>query len=89
MTERKPTRTKMLSPTQVDILKYLARGDSYPAIARRLGMTPHGIQYHLTSMRHIFQTKSIPAILAMAIVAGVLTSNQWPIEATGDLFIDL
>lgn len=89
MSNRESRGTKMLSPVQVDILKHLARGESYKTIATRLRMTTDGIQYHITQLRQLLQLRSLPAIIALAIVAGVLTADQWPVDATGELFIDL
>lgn len=89
MNGKNPKRTKMLSATQVDILRHLASDEDYASVARKLAMTSDGVQYHLTQIRRLLQMKSIPAIIALAIVSGVLTADQWPIEATGDLFIDL
>lgn len=79
----------MLSPTQVDILTHIARGESYKTIASKLRMTTDGIQYHVTQLCRMLHVRSVPAAIALAMVAGVLSASQWPIEATGDLFIDL
>lgn len=89
MTGRKSKKTKMFSPTQVDILKHLARDEDYETVAQELNMSTDGIKYHLGQMRLLLNMKSLHAIIALAIVAGVLTNNQWPIDSTGDLFIDL
>ncbi|WP_158614328.1 LuxR C-terminal-related transcriptional regulator [Frondihabitans sp. PhB188] len=79
----------MLTPTQVDILKHLARDESYDTVAEKLDMTPNGVRYHLARIRDLLHINGVPAIIALAIVAGILTYNQWPVESTGELFIDL
>lgn len=82
------TRVRELTDRQVEILVRLSRGDAYKTIARHLRLSPATVSYHVAKMQTIFNARSLPALVALAIVAGILTSDQWPIEATGQLLVD-
>lgn len=77
-----------LTAQQVEILVGVSRGHAYKTIAQKLRLSPATISYHVSSMQKRLGAPSLPALIALAIVAGVLTNDQWPIEATGSLFLD-
>jgi DNA-binding NarL/FixJ family response regulator len=88
LTQRTVSTRRKLTERQVDILVQLSNGDAYKSIASRMRLSQAAIAYHVGNMQRLLGAPSLPALVALAIVAGVLTSDQWPIEATGDYFID-
>jgi DNA-binding CsgD family transcriptional regulator len=83
---RNPSR-RQVSPRQVEILVLLSSGETYKAIAHRLNLSTATVSYHVGRLQLLFQTRSLPALVALAIVSGILTNNQWPLEGTGDLLL--
>jgi DNA-binding NarL/FixJ family response regulator len=60
-TERKP-----LSPREAEVLTMIARGLTNPQIARRLGLTVHGVKFHLASVyRKLGVTNRTEAAVAL------------------------
>ena len=45
-------------------------------------MSPANVAYHLRQMSRKFQVKGQAALVAAALVAGVLTSDRWPVLST-------
>jgi DNA-binding CsgD family transcriptional regulator len=90
---QKPARSTKaagkLSERQTEILVLLARGEAYKSIASRLSLSPGTVSYHVGRLQQIFQTRSLPALIALAIISGILSNDQWPVVATGQLFFGI
>jgi DNA-binding CsgD family transcriptional regulator len=81
------TRRRSVSARQVEILVLLSQGETYKAVAHRLHLSPGTVSYHVGRLQMLFQTRSLPALVALAIISGILTNNQWPPDGTGQLFL--
>jgi DNA-binding CsgD family transcriptional regulator len=78
-----------LSQRQVEILVLLSHGAPYKHIARNLYLSPATVSYHVGILQERFRAPNLGALIGLAIVHGVLTPDQLPIEATGVLEVDL
>ncbi len=87
----KPLDDRLVHLSMVDaqILTRFAYGETYRAIAKRLYLSPATVAYHAGRIQRRLRVSSMTAAVALAIIAGVLTADTWPIEAAGILEIDL
>lgn len=60
----------------------VAAGKGRHEVAAALHMSPANVAYHLSRMSRKFDVKSQAALVAAALVAGVLTSDRWPVLST-------
>lgn len=67
----------------------LAWGEPVRCIAKELYLSSATVNYHLARLRRIFQASSLPALVAAASVAEVLTCDRLPVQGTGRLEVDL
>jgi DNA-binding CsgD family transcriptional regulator len=75
----------LLTERQVEILVLLAWGEPVRCIAKELYLSAATVNYHLGRLRRIFGAQSLPSLVAAASVAGILTSDQLPVQGTGRL----
>ncbi len=78
----------LLTERQVEILVLLAWGEPVRCIAKELYLSSATVNYHLARLRRVFQASSLPALIAAASVAGVLTCDRLPVQGTGRLEVD-
>ncbi|WIB65850.1 helix-turn-helix transcriptional regulator [Curtobacterium sp. MCBD17_040] len=79
----------LLTERQVEILVLLAWGEPVRCIAKELYVSSATVNYHLGRLRRIFQAQTLTALVAAATVAGILTTDQLPVQGTGRLEVDL
>ncbi|MFD4660610.1 helix-turn-helix transcriptional regulator [Kitasatospora sp. NPDC058444] len=66
------------SPVETRILAAAARGDTTAQIAREIGITPDGVNYHLSRLSRRWRVPNRTALVARAYTTGVLAPNTWP-----------
>ncbi|MGW1179227.1 LuxR C-terminal-related transcriptional regulator [Kitasatospora sp. NPDC002543] len=66
------------SPVEARILAAAARGDTTAQIAREIGVTPDGVNYHLARLSRRWRVPNRTALVARAYATGVLAPNTWP-----------
>ncbi|WP_049651749.1 helix-turn-helix transcriptional regulator [Kitasatospora sp. MY 5-36] len=66
------------SPVEARILAAAARGDTTAQIARALGITPDGVNYHLARLSRRWRVPNRTALVARAYTTGVLAPDTWP-----------
>ncbi|MEV6686559.1 PAS domain-containing protein [Streptomyces sp. NPDC051130] len=67
-----------LSAQEARILPLAAAGASGSAIAREVGLTVDGVNYHLTRLCRRLDVPNRPALIARAYVLGLLDPTAWP-----------
>lgn len=87
LTENARNSPVALTNLDVDILLGLSGGETYKSLASSLHVSAATVAYHIKQMHQKLGTKSAPALVALAIVSGLLTNDLWPIEASGLLVI--
>ncbi|GHE57648.1 PAS domain-containing protein [Streptomyces vinaceus] len=70
-----------LSPQEARILPLVAAGASGSAIAREVGLTVDGVNYHVTRLCRRLGVPNRPALIARAYVLGLLEPAAWPPRA--------
>lgn len=85
----KRRKQQQLTNRQIEVLVLAARGNSYKAMAHKLGVAEVTIGYHLARLHAIFRTDNIVGLATTAIVYGILSAGILPIEATGQTLLDL
>ncbi|MFJ9612154.1 LuxR C-terminal-related transcriptional regulator [Kitasatospora sp. NPDC101176] len=68
------------SPVEARILAAAARGATTAHIAREIGLTPDGVNYHLARLSRRWQVPNRTALVAHAYATGVLAAGTWPPE---------
>ncbi|MFI9276095.1 PAS domain-containing protein [Kitasatospora sp. NPDC052896] len=74
-TARPPER---VSPIEARILAAAARGATTAQIAREVGLTAGGVNYHLTSLTRRWRVPNRTALVVRAYITGVLAPGVWP-----------
>ncbi|MBV6696795.1 LuxR C-terminal-related transcriptional regulator [Kitasatospora aureofaciens] len=69
-----------VSPTEARILAAAARGATTAQIAKEIGLTPDGVNYHLTRLTRRWHVPNRTALVARAYATGVLAADTWPPE---------
>ncbi|MQS16970.1 PAS domain S-box protein [Streptomyces kaniharaensis] len=69
-----------VSPTEARILAAAARGATTAQIAKEIGLTTDGINYHLARLTRRWQVPNRTALVARAYATGVLMADVWPPE---------
>lgn len=82
-----PPKGLRLSRRQAEILEGIGRGNTYRALADKLAISPATISYHVGQLQQQLRTPTLPALVGLAIVSGILSSDQFPLELTGNLVI--
>ncbi|MFD0411367.1 helix-turn-helix transcriptional regulator [Kitasatospora sp. NPDC127116] len=67
-----------VSPVEARILAAAARGDTTAQIAREIGVTPDGVNYHLARLTRRWRVPNRTALVARAYATGVLAPGAWP-----------
>jgi DNA-binding CsgD family transcriptional regulator len=62
-----------LSPREMQILRYIARGSSAREVGDVLGTTPRKVERHVDHMRAKLNARNAPHLITRAIVEGILT----------------
>ncbi|TDU74650.1 LuxR C-terminal-related transcriptional regulator [Streptomyces sp. KS 21] len=73
--------TDGLSPQEARILPLVAAGASGSAIAREVGLTVDGVNYHVTRLCRRLGVPNRRALIARAYVLGLLDPTAWPPRA--------
>ncbi|MEV7027173.1 LuxR C-terminal-related transcriptional regulator [Kitasatospora sp. NPDC093558] len=69
-----------VSATEARILAAAARGATTAQIAREIGLTRDGVNYHLTRLSRRWHVPNRTALVARAYTYGVLAPDAWPPE---------
>ncbi len=69
-----------VSPVEARILAAAARGATTAQIAREIGLTPDGVNYHLARLSRRWRVPNRTALVARAYATGVLAADTWPPE---------
>lgn len=72
-----------LSPREIEVLEGVAEGMSSADLARRLGLSAQGVEYHVRKLMELFGVPNRPALVGRAYARGVLVPGLWPPRATG------
>ncbi|MEU6773246.1 LuxR C-terminal-related transcriptional regulator [Streptomyces sp. NPDC046759] len=67
-----------LSPQEGRILALVASGATSALIARSVGLTPDGVNYHLSRLCRLLRVPNRTALVAKAYVLGLLPPASWP-----------
>lgn len=67
-----------VSPVETRILAAAARGDTTAQIAREIGLTLDGVNYHLSRLTRRWRVPNRTALVARAYATGVLAPGTWP-----------
>lgn len=76
-----------LSRRQAQILEGIGRGNTYRTLAERLAISPATVSYHVGQLQQKLRTPTLPALIGLAIVSGILSNDQFPLELTGNLVV--
>ncbi len=76
-----------LTRRQAEILEGIGRGNTYRVVAERLSISPATVAYHVGRLQQMLRTPTLPALIGLAIVSGILSSDQFPLELTGNLVV--
>lgn len=76
-----------LSRRQAQILEGIGRGNTYRVLAEKLAISPATVSYHVGQLQMRLRTPTLPALIGLAIVSGILSSDQFPLEWTGNLVV--
>lgn len=98
MTVSQRLRTSSTPPTsrrrirlpagELHILEMIAHGDTYQAIGSQLHLSAATVAYHVHNLRSQLRASNNVTLVAIAVVAGLLTNDQWPLQLTGVIDID-
>ncbi|MEU9044744.1 MULTISPECIES: LuxR C-terminal-related transcriptional regulator [unclassified Kitasatospora] len=69
-----------VSPVEARILAAAARGATTAQIAREIGLTADGVNYHLARLSRRWRVPNRTALVARAYATGVLAADTWPPE---------
>ncbi|WP_405358866.1 PAS domain-containing protein [Kitasatospora sp. NBC_00085] len=69
-----------VSPVEARILAAAARGATTTQIAKEIGLTPDGVNYHLARLSRRWHLPNRTALVARAYATGVLAAGAWPPE---------
>jgi DNA-binding CsgD family transcriptional regulator len=72
-----------LTVREVDVLALLCQGYTNADVARLLFISPVTVAHHVANMQSRLRVRNRAQLVAVAVVDGVLTSDRWPMEATG------
>ncbi|WP_316528708.1 helix-turn-helix transcriptional regulator [Kitasatospora brasiliensis] len=73
-----PAPRAEVSPVEARILAAAARGDTTAQIAREIGVTTDGVNYHLARLTRRWRVPNRTALVARAYATGVLAPDAWP-----------
>ncbi|MFD3451135.1 LuxR C-terminal-related transcriptional regulator [Streptomyces sp. NPDC058691] len=75
---REPIAAHALSPRESRILALVASGATSALIARSVGLTADGVNYHLARMSRVLHVPNRTALVAKAYALGLLRPACWP-----------
>lgn len=84
-TERRRLR---FSTSELRVLKLLAQGHTYQAIAAQLFLSPATVAFHVGKLQARLHVPNNAALVAVSLVVGLLAADQWPPQLTGITDID-
>lgn len=62
----------MLTKREIDVLRLIARGDTYAQVAQRLGMSPHTVASHIKKIYRKLGVHSAVAAVMRAAKLGII-----------------
>lgn len=76
------------SLSELRVLRLLAEGRTYQAIAAELYLSPATVAFHVGKLQARLRVPNNAALVAVSLVMGLLTADQWPPQLTGITDID-
>lgn len=73
-----------VSPQDARILTLVASGATTVLIARSVGLTVDGVNYHLSRLCRMLKVPNRTALVAKAYVLGLLRPSSWPPDSQGN-----
>lgn len=80
--QRRPEQQLGLEPMAERILALVAAGATTKGVARQVGLSIDGVNYHLRQLFRILDARNRPALVARAYALGLLQQGTWPPVAT-------
>lgn len=77
-----------VTPAQLRVLELLANGSTYAAIAGQLYLSATTVRSHATTLQRRFGVTNNVSLVLAAVVVGVLSSGDWPVQLTGQCDFD-
>ena len=77
-----------LTTPQLRVLAHLAAGQSYQAIAEELHLSCATIAFHAARLQKRLGVSNNTALVAIAFITGLLTTDIWPPQLSGRIDID-
>ncbi|PBC60210.1 hypothetical protein BKI49_29710 [Streptomyces sp. Tue6028] len=74
--EHRPSRRISITPREEEVLHFLAEGLSNKQIARRLGISEHGIKRHVTNLLAKLNAPNRTLAVALALQEGLIRATQ-------------
>jgi PAS domain S-box-containing protein len=88
--EQFPARSGVrLSRREIEVLEGVTEGLSSADLARRLGLSRQGVEYHVRKLMELFGVPNRPALVGRAYALGVLVPGLWPPRAVGHVAAEL
>lgn len=78
-----------LSRREIQVLEAVAEGLSSADVARRIGLSTQGVEYHVRKLMELLGVPTRPALVGRAYALGVLVPGLWPPRATGHVAAEL
>ena len=82
-------RSVKFSAPELRVLEQLAMGKTYRQVADSLHLAPATVAFHASRLQELLGVTNNVALVAIAIVFGLLTNNEWPLQLTGLAEIDV
>jgi DNA-binding CsgD family transcriptional regulator len=79
-----PNPQLVLEPVAARILMLVAGGATTAVVARNVGLTVDGVNYHLRRLSRLLHAPNRPALVARAYALGLLQPGTWPPTAAGE-----
>lgn len=70
-----------LSENEIAVLEGVAAGLSSIQLSRRIGMSPKGVDYHVTKLAEMLEVPNRTGLVARAYALGLLVPGLWPPRA--------
>lgn len=78
-----------ITKRQAEVLVRLAQGLTHREIADDLSITVHTVAHHISALQERLGARNRPAIVARAVVAGLLDVSYWPVTLTGCVAVEI
>jgi len=77
------------TPGELRIIGALAAGKTYEVVARELHLAPSTVRFHAAQLQRRFKVSNNAALIALAVISGLLAPGEWPPVLSGRAEVDL